>query len=115
MGWLLLACSPSQEARLRSNSNKPDLSRSKLCCLASTSTPSISWSIPTTSRLLLRLLLRRSPHLPTPPNDHQPPAPLLLGRHQGHRHLLLHHRLLLPPLQPPRLPHPVRALRGARH
>merc|ERR1712064_225126 len=81
----------------------------ELCCLASTSTPSISWSIPTTSRLLLRLLLRCSPHLPTPPDDHQPPAPLLLGRHQGFRHLLLL------PLQPPRLPHPVRALRGARH
>merc|ERR1712211_32194 len=28
--WLLLACSPSQEARLRSNSNKPDLSRNNL-------------------------------------------------------------------------------------
>merc|ERR1712107_783635 len=133
--WLLLACSPSQEARLRSNSNKPDLSRnnllphqhlrlrdtgshlcrSKLCCLASTSTPSISRSIPTTSRSLLRLLLRCSPHLPTPPDDHQPPAPLLLGRHQGLRHLLLHHRLPLLPLQPPRLPHLVHPLRGARH
>merc|ERR1712107_607641 len=56
-----------------------------------------------------------SPHLPTSPDDHQPPAPLLLGRHQGLRHLLLHHRLPLPPLQPPRLPHPVRPLRGARH
>merc|ERR1711902_346397 len=76
------------------------LCRSKLCCLASTWAPSISWSIPTTSRLLLRLLLRCSPHLPTPPNDHQPPAPLLLGRHQGLRHLLLHHRLPLLPLQP---------------
>merc|ERR1712107_692363 len=32
-----------------------------------------SWSIPTTSRSLLRLLLRCSPHLPTPPDDHQPP------------------------------------------
>merc|ERR1712107_896635 len=53
--------------------------------------------------------------LPTPPDDHQPPAPLLLGRHQGLRHLLLHHRLPLPPLHPPRLPHPVRPLRGARH
>merc|ERR1712107_534744 len=91
------------------------LCRSKLCCLASTSTPSISWSIPTTSRLLLRLLLRCSPHLPTPPDYHQPPAPLLLGRHQGLRHLLPHHRLPLFPLQPPRLPHPVRPLRGARH
>merc|ERR1711879_186634 len=60
-----------------------------------------SRSIPTTSRSLLRLLLRCSP--------------LLLGRHQGLRHLLLHHRPLLLPLQPPRLPHPVRALRGARH
>merc|ERR1712107_739415 len=28
--WLLLACSPPQEARLRSNSNKPDLSRNNL-------------------------------------------------------------------------------------
>merc|ERR1712107_57543 len=28
--WLLLACSPSQEARLRGNSNKPDLSRNNL-------------------------------------------------------------------------------------
>merc|ERR1712211_2614 len=28
--WLLLASSPSQEARLRSNSNKPDLSRNNL-------------------------------------------------------------------------------------
>merc|ERR1712107_325927 len=45
----------------------------------------------------------------------QPPAPLLLGRHPGLRHLLLHHRLPLLPLQPPRLPHPVRALRCARH
>merc|ERR1712152_48225 len=87
----------------------------KLCSLGSTSTPSISRSIPTTSRSLLWLLLRFSPHLPTPPDDHQPPAPLLLGRHQGLRHLLLHHRLLLLPLQPPRLPHPVRPLRGARH
>merc|ERR1712107_893963 len=60
-------------------------------------------------------LLRCSTHLPTPPDDHQPPAPLLLGRHQGLRHLLLPHRLPLPPLQPPRLPHPVRPLRGARH
>merc|ERR1712107_307848 len=59
--------------------------------------------------------LRCSPHLPAPPDDHQPPAPLLLGRHQGLRHLLLHHRPLLLPLQPPRLPHPVRPLRGARH
>merc|ERR1711902_328924 len=91
------------------------LCRNKLCCLGSTSTPTISWSIPTTSRTLLWLLLRCSPHLPTPPDDHQPPAPLLLGSHQGLRHLLLHHRLPLPPLQPPRLPHPVRPLRGARH
>merc|ERR1712107_672349 len=37
------------------------------------------------------------------------------SRHQGLLHLLLHHRLLLLPLQPPRLPHPVRPLRGARH
>merc|ERR1712053_42911 len=87
----------------------------ELCSLGSASTSSISWSIPTTSRSLLRLLLRCSPHLPTPPDDHQPPAPLLLSRHQGLRHLLLHHRLLLLPLQPPRLPHPVRPLRGARH
>merc|ERR1712107_42257 len=73
----------------------------KLCCLGSASTPSISRSIPTTSWSLLRLLLRCSPHLPTPPDDHQPPAPLLLGRHQGLRHLLLHHRLpLLPPASP---------------
>merc|ERR1712004_675200 len=71
------------------------LCRSKLCSLGSTSTPSISWSIPTTSRSLLRLLLRCSPHLPTPSDDHQPPAPLLLRRHQGLHHLLLHHR---PPL-----------------
>merc|ERR1711902_261393 len=91
------------------------LCRNKLCCLGSASTPTISWSIPTTSRLLLWLLLRCSPHLPTPPDDHQPPAPLLLGRHQGLRHLLLPHRLPLLLLQPPRLPHPVRALRGARH
>merc|ERR1712004_547847 len=91
------------------------LCRNKLCSLGSTSTPSISWSIPTTSRSLLRLLLRCSPHLPTPPDDHQPPAPLLLGRHQGLRHLLLLHRLPLLPLQPPRLPDPVRPLRGARH
>merc|ERR1712004_736871 len=91
------------------------LCRSKLCCMGSTSTPTISWSIPTTSRSLLWLLLRCSPHLPTPPDDHQPPAPLLLGRHQGLHHLLLHHRLLLLPLQPTRLPHPVRPLRGARH
>merc|ERR1712211_161329 len=83
----------------------------ELCSLGSASTPSISWSIPTTSRSLLWLLLRCSPHLPTPPDDHQPPAPLLLGRHPGLRHLLLHHRLPLLPLQ---LPHPVRALRGAR-
>merc|ERR1712211_11478 len=81
----------------------------KLSSLGSASTPSISRSIPTTSRSLLWLLLRCSPLLPTPPDDHQPPAPLLLGRHQGLRHLLLHH------LQPPRLPHPVRPLRGARH
>merc|ERR1712079_914105 len=74
-----------------------------------------SRSNPTTSRSLLRLLLRCSPHLPTPPDDHQPPAPLLLDRDQGLRHLLLHHRLLLLPLQPARLPHPVRPLRGARH
>merc|ERR1712107_214556 len=53
------------------------LCRSKLCSLGSTSTPSISRSIPTTSWSLLRLLLRCSPHLPTPPDDHQPPAPLL--------------------------------------
>merc|ERR1712053_40693 len=81
----------------------------ELCSLGSASAPTISWSIPTTSRSLLWLLLRCSPHLPTPPDDHQPPAPLLLGRNQGFRHLLLHHR------QPPRLPHPVRPLRGARH
>merc|ERR1712107_404275 len=87
----------------------------KLCSLGSTSTPSISRSIPTTSWSLLWLLLRCSPHLPTPPDDHQPAAPLLLGLHQGLRHLLLHHRLPLPPLKPPRLPHPVRPLRGARH
>merc|ERR1712211_30408 len=80
----------------------------KLSSLGSASTPSISRSIPTTSRSLLWLLLRCSPLLPTPPDDHQPPAPLLLGRHQGLRHLLLHHRLPLLPLQPPRLPHPVR-------
>merc|ERR1711874_830117 len=61
------------------------------------------------------LLLRCSSHPPTPPDDHQPPPPLLLGRHQGLRHLLLHHRLPLLPLQPPWLPHPVRPLRGARH
>merc|ERR1712107_414822 len=54
------------------------LCRSILCSLGSTSTPSISRSIPTTSWSLLRLLLRCSPHLPTPPDDHQPPAPLLL-------------------------------------
>merc|ERR1712107_445412 len=59
----------------------------ELCSLGSASTPSISWSIPTTSRSLLRLLLRCSPHLPTPPDYHQPPAPLLLGRHPGLRHL----------------------------
>merc|ERR1712107_61953 len=87
----------------------------KLSSLGSASTPSISRSIPTTSRSLLWLLLRCSPLLPTPPDDHQPPAPLLLCRHQGLRHLLLHHRLPLLPLQPPRLPHPVRPLRGARH
>merc|ERR1712211_97740 len=87
----------------------------KLRHLGSASTPTISWSIPTTSRSLLWLLLRCSPHLPTPPDDHQPAAPLLLGRHQGLRHLLLHHRLPLPPLKPPRLPHPVRPLRCARH
>merc|ERR1712018_284168 len=91
------------------------LCRSKLFYLGSASTPSISRGFSATSWTLLRLLLRCSPHLPTPPEDHQPPAPLLLGRHQGLRHLLLHHRLLLPPLQPPRLPHPVRPLRGARH
>merc|ERR1712107_898698 len=91
------------------------LCRSILCSLGSTSTPSISRSIPTTSWSLLRLLLRCSPHLPTPPDDHQPPAPLLLGRHQSLRHLLLHHRLPLLPLQPPRFSHPVRPLRGARH
>merc|ERR1712107_396231 len=50
----------------------------KLCHLGSASTPTISWSIPTTSRSLLWLLLRCSPHLPTPPDDHQPAAPLLL-------------------------------------
>merc|ERR1712004_964140 len=86
----------------------------KLSSLGSPSTPTISWSIPTTSRSLLRLLLRCSPHLPAPPDDHQPPAPLLLGRHQGLHHLLLHHRLPLFPLQPPGLPHPVRPIRGAR-
>merc|ERR1712107_673689 len=73
----------------------------KLSSLGSASTPSISRSIPTTSRSLLWLLLRCSPLLPTPPDDHQPPAPLLLGRHPGLRHLLLHHRLPLLPLQPP--------------
>merc|ERR1712107_206252 len=87
----------------------------KLYCLGSASTPTTSRSIPTTSWSLLRLLLRCSPHLPAPPDDHQPPAPLLLGRHQGLHHLLLPHRLPLLPLQPPRLPHPVRPLRGARH
>merc|ERR1712107_764483 len=81
----------------------------------SASAPTISRGFSATSRSLLRLLLRCSPHLPTPSDDHQPPAPLLLGRHKGFRHLLLHHWLLLLPLQPPRLPHPVRALRGARH
>merc|ERR1712107_600940 len=49
-------------------------------------------------------------HQPSPGASQQP-----RGRHQGLRHLLLHHRLPLPPLQPPRLPHPVRPLRGARH
>merc|ERR1712107_806226 len=42
------------------------LCRSILCSLGSTSTPSISRNIPTTSWSLLRLLLRCSPHLPTP-------------------------------------------------
>merc|ERR1712107_758166 len=56
--------------------------------------------------------------LPTSPNSSRrsPTAcSTSPGRHQGLRHLLLHHRLPLPPLQPPRLPHPVRPLRGARH
>merc|ERR1712211_20145 len=35
------------------------------------------------------------------PGASQPPAPLLLGRRPGLRHLLLHHRLPLLPLQPP--------------
>merc|ERR1712004_963041 len=87
----------------------------ELCSLGTTSAPIISRGIPTTSRSLLRLLLRCSSHLPTPPDDHQPPAPLLLGRHRGLRHLLLHHRLPLLPLQPPWLPHPVCPLRGACH
>merc|ERR1712107_884807 len=46
------------------------LSWNKLCSLGSASAPIISWSIPTTSRSLLWLLLRCSPHLPTPPDDH---------------------------------------------
>merc|ERR1711974_126181 len=54
-------------------------------------------------------------HLPAAPGNHLPPPPLLLSRHPGFRHLLLHHGLLLHPLQPPRLPHPVCPLRGVGH
>merc|ERR1712107_263507 len=50
--------------------------RCKLCSLGSASAPTISRGFSATSRSLLRLLLRCSPHLPTPPDDHQPPAPL---------------------------------------
>merc|ERR1712107_213949 len=55
--------------------------------------------------------------LPTSPNSSRrsPTACSTSPRsHQGLRHLLLPHRLPLLPLQP-RLPHPVRPLRGARH
>merc|ERR1712198_666671 len=63
----------------------------------------------------LWILLWCPTHLPAAPSNHLLPPPLLHSRHQGLRHLLLHHGLLLHPLQPPRLPHPVRPLRGVGH
>merc|ERR1712211_170713 len=117
--WLPLACSQSQEART-SSSNKQDLSRNHLLhqhlSLRDTRVkPMLEQTLQLGVSLNTNHLLRCSPHLPAPPDDHQPPAPFLLGRHQGLRHLLLPHRLPLLPLQPARLPHPVRPLRGARH
>merc|ERR1712004_251862 len=84
----------------------------KLCSLGSTSAPSISRGIPTTSRSLLRLLLRCSSHLPTPPDRalrgarHLSPPPALAHRARRPPPLLRH---LLPPpnlrpLPPPALP-----------
>merc|ERR1712037_137714 len=57
---------------------------------------------------ILRLLLRLPSHQAAVPSGHLSPPPLLLRRHPSLHHLLLCHRPLLHPLQPPWLPHPFR-------
>merc|ERR1712119_19777 len=99
---------------------RPNLCRNKLCSLGSgsglpPSSSGLSAVSPTTQWSHLWILLWCPPHLPAAPGDHLAPPPLLLGRHPGLRHLLLHHGLLLHPLQPPRIPHPVCPLRGLGH
>merc|ERR1712226_935920 len=55
---------------------------------------------------ILQLLLHLPSHQAAVPSFHLSPPPLLLRRHPRLRHLLLCHRPLLLPLQPPWLPHP---------
>merc|ERR1711910_34678 len=64
---------------------------------------------------ILQLLLQLSAHQAAVPSSHLSPPPLLLRCHQGLCHLLLRHRLLLHPLQPSWVPHPLRPLPGACH
>merc|ERR1712107_763418 len=97
MGTLCSTSSWHREAR-RSN-----LFWIKLCSLESGSgSPAISSTLcPTTQWSHLRILLWCPPHLPAAPGDHLPPPPLLLSRHKGLRHFLLHPGLLLHPLSLP--------------
>merc|ERR1712008_206237 len=57
---------------------------------------------------ILRLLLQLPSHQAAVPSGHLSPPPLLLRCHPSLHHLLLCHRPLLHPLQPPWLPHPFR-------
>merc|ERR1712186_304151 len=70
---------------------------------------------PKTIGSILQLLLQLSSHQAPVPSGHLSPPPLLHRCHQGLRHLLLRHRLLLHPLQPSWVPHPLRPLPGACH